>query len=124
MIDGDTAFNVLSNDQRTYHLTGSRYFGVAKRDADYDFFVQIDSGIESYLEQNGFTLEFGAGSYSDPLVCSCWAKDNIHIQVVKNAQLKSRVQVFLKKHNLCPADKTIAKWVWPAVIIAFQELNG
>lgn len=113
----------LAQSDRTFWLTGSRFFGTHRSNSDYDFFTQDDVDIERYLcEELGFHREWGE-SYSDPIAKSCWKKDNIHVQVVKDADLKLEVQMWLKKHpRLLSCDKTMNKGVWTTAITVFQDL--
>lgn len=113
----------LAQSDRTFWLTGSRFFGTHRSNSDYDFFTQDSVDIERYLsEELGFRQEWGE-SYSDPIAKSCWVKDNIHVQVVKDADLKLEVQTWLKKHpQLLSFSKELNRAVWITAIMAFQDL--
>lgn len=113
----------LAQSDRTFWLTGSRFFGTHRDDSDYDFFTQDYMGIELYLAQGlGFHREWSE-SYTDPIAKSCWRKDNVHVQVVSDADLKLDVQMWLKEHpRLLGFDKERNRAVWTTAIIAFQDL--
>jgi len=127
MIDTEGALKslgvlVLANSERTFHLTGSRYFGTSRSNSDYDFFVQYDKGIEQYLSGLGFEQEW-ANSYDDPIAHSCWSCGNIHVQVVTDAKLKKRVQDWLKtRPALMVGTKEQLRGVWTTAICAFVDL--
>ena len=100
MITGNCALIELTNDNvHTYHLTGSRFFGDAGPSSDWDYFVKEDPHIENFLARSGWCQEFD-GSYNDPVLVSCWRKDNVHVQVVEDVDLKLKVQDFIKEKNL------------------------
>jgi hypothetical protein len=115
--------NQLASSDRTFWLTGSRFFGTHSHNSDYDFFTQHDEDVERYLEMElGFHREWSE-SYTDPIAKSCWRKDNVHVQVVSDADLKLDVQMWLKEHpRLLGFDKRLNRAVWTTAICAFQDL--
>jgi hypothetical protein len=86
------------------YLTGSRYFGDARQDSDWDFYCEHSEGLTETLIREGFHLETrpdyndaNAARYNDSNTALVfhrgnWGNPEIHIQVVVSAELKSRVQ--------------------------------
>ena len=84
----------LEDSPFEFYLTGSRFFGNFRQDSDYDFFV--DENIVPWLIENGFE-RLPTHNYLDLLTVSVFQKGNVHIQVVKDVVLKSRVQQLIKE---------------------------
>lgn len=115
------------------HLTGSRYFGGAREDSDYDFFVPHSPQLETALASVGFKFRDTylptrkeAEIYSnDPSIMSV-AEFNqpgckIHIQLIKPAlfDAKLRAQRIIKSRLsgvLAACDKTQRGQLWRVLI--------
>jgi len=81
------------------YLTGSRFFGTAKRHSDWDFMLQ-SGDHEKWLEEMGFQREEG-GKYPDLLTTEVWwcGELRVHMQVVKDVVVKLHAQAAIKKTN-------------------------
>jgi hypothetical protein len=85
-----------------FHFTGSRFFGHSKPNSDWDFFVQgpltlvETTKFFTWLRENGFRKDPSSSYYSGIRsdVEQVWQHRSgaVHIQVVKNATLKSNAQ--------------------------------
>ena len=97
----ENSLKELESSVFQFFLTGSRFFNISCHSSDFDLFVQADSDIHSWLATHGFT-EFCEGYESQDIV-SIWQKksvsDVIHIQVVKNAKTKQKIQQMIL---MCP----------------------
>lgn len=87
----------LYNAPHLFYLTGSRYFGTARDDSDWDYFVQDDPLVHDWLSENGFFVEHE--SYKqDPLFTTVYkgecpaTKKQYHIQVCWCAKAKQQIQ--------------------------------
>lgn len=54
-----TVLDYLAHSQHKFYLTGSRFFGGAKADSDYDFFTQDCVEVRAELGRLGFRPEQG-----------------------------------------------------------------
>lgn len=92
-----TPLHVLEGDSiRTYHLTGSRFFECEGLASDFDFFVQEDSTVGSFLVENGFEI-ISKTPYDDSQVVSVYRHPfGVDIQIVKSAEIKHNAQELLK----------------------------
>lgn len=112
MSDGECMRNIMRQSSLMFYPTGSRYFETATESSDWDYFVQDSPETNKFLEKYGFELE--SESYkADPVIVAVYKLYDIHIQVVKNAVAKQRIQwdllpVFAK---LKP-NKELAKFLW------------
>ena len=81
-----------------FYLTGSRFFGTAKPNSDWDFFVQQENSeaLESFLKKLGFVQALFT-SYKDMLVDKVYRnmQEKIDIQIVKSAKTKLAVQEYI-----------------------------
>lgn len=95
-----------------FYLTGSRYFGTATPESDWDFFTQHDVTTAKWLEANGWHVE--SESYAqDPIMVAVYRKGITHVQLVGDVRVKSHLQNRLKWifRELKP-NKTQAKMLW------------
>lgn len=104
-----------------FHLTGSRYFGRATEDSDWDFFAQSSPSLVEWLDQHGFIL-LNKQMYDDDNTAMVFRCHNVDVQLQKNATLKCRVQEYLFETGLLTvysrelrhdsARKSYAKRIW------------
>jgi len=106
-VGGETkqAFNFMENyNDAHFYSTGSRYFGTNSADSDYDFFTTYNTKILSDLITNGFQEidsmygKFGNGT--DPHLLRIFRKGKVDIQLVKDENIKQKVQEVLSKTGL------------------------
>lgn len=104
-------FTVLEQSPFTFYLTGSRYFGDAVENSDWDFFVQHDRGVISFLESHGFELVHRRNEkYKDEICLYTYRKlcpelgygraACVDIQVVIDAPRKNKAQEYIVQHVL------------------------
>ena len=88
-----------------FYLTGSRYFGGARQNSDYDFFAEYDVELHAWLQALGFE-EVLQPVYQDQLVVKVliykgssglWDEVSIHVQLVEGAALKNKAQENIPK---------------------------
>lgn len=108
-----------------FYLSGSRFFGFEKPGSDWDFFVEDHLDLENWLTNNGFTQESFC-PYVSTEILRIWnhGPQQIHVQVVKNARLKSAVQESLynsvERYSLYNFSKEDRKVLWNIAITLFQ----
>ena len=99
-----------------FHLTGSRYFGGYNEHSDTDYFVQNQRYLETDLKDLGFTRVISRQTdYQDRDCISIWHHElaAIHIQIVKDAEKKLKIQQQLKKSTVLshiPKEKRYLIW--------------
>jgi len=126
--------DILQKSGIELFLTGSRYFGGARPDSDWDFYCEYQEGLTEALIKEGFHIEQHT-HYDDPntvryndnnttLVLHKGRRGNpeIHIQIVVSAELKSRVQNnsnFRAVYNSLSKKERTALWN-----MAYTFING
>ena len=97
---------LLHNRPEEYFLTGSRFFGVARSDSDWDFMTPFNYRIGGNLVEMGFrpldTYGNDGGRF-DQLTRAVYRKNGatvVDIQLVNHIQLKIKAQHFLKNWNV------------------------
>lgn len=109
--------NKLQNDNRfTFYLTGSRFFGGASENSDWDFMVEENAGLDNFLKENNFS-DIGYENYNDCSVLAVWFNATVHVQVLKEGTLrkKLKVQSMLKECEIMPilsSDKRLRSMLW------------
>lgn len=113
----ESLLNAMKKDSCiSFYLTGSRLFGTSIHTSDWDFFVADSIPLREFLEQhsfqknpNGDTLE-----YSDGVTKEIYFRDNIHIQIVQDLQLKLDMQTILYQSRLLSQriPKESSKFLW------------
>ena len=80
----DTIFNKLNNLDTTLYLTGSRFFGGATADSDYDFFTSNDLGLKNTLKDLEFEkIDDAVYPDQDNICLMRYSKDvQIDIQII------------------------------------------
>lgn len=126
-----TILDILRDSPIQFVLTGSRFFGTARPDSDWDFYTKDDNQTSAFLRNNGF-VAVSKGSYADDPNCArvfLWRDKNfnwveniqekdvhpdVHVQLVANIQLKNDIQNALKKTNIfsTPCTKSFARDIW------------
>lgn len=91
----------LQQSSHQFYLTGSRYFGGANLDSDWDFFAEWSIELSAWLQALGFK-EKEVLVYQDETVLQIMLFTdidaiNVHIQLVKGASHKNAVQSSLPK---------------------------
>jgi len=94
------------------YLTGSHYFGTQRPDSDVDIFAEASAELVNILKVEGFVPEQVGGQYN---TLATWRNQHgVHVQLVKNAPLKAKIQEVMLKLGLGEAlrDKVLATKVW------------
>ena len=92
-----------------FHLTGSRFFGIARIDSDYDFYALLSNGNEAWLREHGFrdiTLDgndymgYFAQRIANNNVAKIYRKGRIDVQLVTDIELKSNIQSLIREAGI------------------------
>lgn len=92
----------FNNSEFLFYLTGSRYFGTAQPESDYDFFVQYDTKVCEFLAHRGFSSKYNSPThYRDSELVAVVHNNglNIDVQMVKDAVLKNSIQEMISKRQ-------------------------
>lgn len=109
--------NSMEKSSFEFHLTGSRLFGGATENSDWDFFAMNQPGLDNWLETNGFErkgIEYGPNDFAVPndlrhdlTIAQVWeSKDwwepKVHVQVIHSQwfPLKQACQKIILDHDL------------------------
>ena len=92
----------LNFSQFTFYLTGSRWLECHRTNSDYDFFATNSQEIQSFLKLLDFEeLDFDKTSYGlDPGVLKVFRKENVDVQLVESAELRSQMQETMRDEGL------------------------
>ena len=92
------SIRLLSISRFRFHLTGSRYFGYAKPDSDWDFFTQDKEGLTDYLKSKNFVRKSMKPEWMGSNTLSIWehTKAEVEIEVERDWDLKQRAQEYIK----------------------------
>ena len=102
IIDGRAriVYALSTHPTMMFHLTGSYALGGYSKDSDLDFFTDVETIDIAFLSILEFYREAAADSYRDSLGCMIFGHNcGIHIQVVKDVDLKLRAQNILVRHH-------------------------
>ena len=123
-----TAFE---QSQFEFFLTGSRFFGGADLDSDYDFFVAKSDSLESWLRELGFVTDQDVAYTDDPTFSTVLILNTvegvIQVQLIEENQLarKELVQRLLFKRygrRGLPGDKNAKRELWHMAYLIVSEL--
>ena len=131
----------LENSKFEFNLTGSRFFGGASQDSDWDFIACYSQEIEDFLSGLGYKLNEAVQDYLDPMTTKVFSKhfcyceeqardyghrhfehhedcQKIDIQLCHDHGTKIRVRDFLKESfsgHCLPGDKYQRSRLWSMV---------
>jgi len=116
--DVRSPIQLLKTASFVFTLTGSRYFGDAKLNSDYDFFVQKDEDVCNWLIKNGFVILGSGEGYDGIPGVSVFRKLNVDVQIRRNADEFARINQWLFDHpeayqhlkSLGKSEKAQALW--------------
>lgn len=105
-----------------FFLTGSRFFGTATEDSDWDYFTEDTPEARKVLEMEGYAevyVRIVPGNLRSVYFHSVSRK---HVQLVSNVALKTRIQNAMLRNGLGPAlkHKGLARAIWKTC----EELTG
>jgi predicted nucleotidyltransferase len=113
----------FNESKHTFYLTGSRYWGNAHKNSDWDFFVEMDEEVKSMLKSIGFERLSNHIAYVDDIQCTdvyekyVSSKNGgdvlIQVQMVASAEIKNLIQE--KLYQMYPGglgNKSEAKIIW------------
>lgn len=104
-----SALQILADSEYTFFLTGSRRFGHAASGSDWDFFVQKDGEVESWLVKHGFTRLTGDAAYKGIPGTTVYRKENVDVQVRVNAEQFEKINCWLDTHPAAYKDLLAAR---------------
>lgn len=122
----------LDNESNfTFILTGSRKFGGARTDSDYDFYTEDSANTRDYLLSVGFTeliasVDLAKAYPDDPNVCAVYRwQSGIHqidVQLVRDVKRKAIVEeIIYMTHVTYSLDKMQIRRVWKALYSALDK---
>lgn len=102
----------LKDSEFTFYLTGSHFFDYACKESDIDFFAEYSGKIKLFLKSIDFYPVIS--NYGDNSVTEVWLHkvENIHIQLVRNAQHKYAVQCVIPSKLLRALPKNLRTLFW------------
>lgn len=113
----------MHDSDPTFHLTGSRLFGRAKPDSDWDFFTADLPQVRQFLTSIGFKVL--SGSHYDDLQAAIVFRHplGIDVQCVKDVDKKFKVQKALKaaKVPFWMIDKGSTRTIWNAMYLLLEN---
>lgn len=124
---------LLNISRYRFYLTGSRFFGYAKPDSDWDFFTQDKEGLRDYLLSKGFTRLSMNPEWLSSNTLAIWNNKiaQVQVSIERDWQLKNDAQEFilhseddyLRKLRSYPKQEN--KQVWEEVfrIVSPSELK-
>ncbi len=125
-LDNSSTLFSLHSSPYSFYLTGSRFFGHAKEDSDFDFFTLASPDCRDFLIKNGFK-EVPLTYYSDSTIVKLFENGlNFHVQMVTDIEIKKTAQRIiynlykLRYVNLRVMSKVLASQLWTAVIEALK----
>jgi len=88
----------LENSPIKFYLTGSRFFSTHDENSDWDFFTLDSLDARNFLKNIGFVKTSDSTYETDPLIDTIYmhTEANIHVQIVKDVELKNAVQERLR----------------------------
>lgn len=108
-----TAKEEIEQSQFEFYLTGSRFFETSTLHSDWDYFCEDGFDVRMWLERNGFNKEFGA-YYNDQNTMAVYQRDNVHVQCVKDVNMKMKIQseMFDNNMGILLTNKTRSRKLW------------
>jgi len=100
-----------------FHLTGSRFFGGALPNSDWDFFAENNDSIIVFLRELGFKV-LTEGYKDDPQVAVVYRhNDGIDVQLTDHIVLKKDAQKYIYQSGVLRrrVSKHAARLVWQFV---------
>jgi hypothetical protein len=115
-----TAIEFLHNMKEPFTLTGSRFFGGYSERSDWDFFAEYSERLQESLVNFGFTLTSDYTNMSH--VVAVLAFHGIHVQLVRDAALKCKVQEKLRTRGIMRGlTKEVRKLIWFAAYAMIDQ---
>ena len=118
----DSLREMENTENIMFYLTGSRLFGTASNNSDWDFFVQDSEESREWLVRHEFVPENShPAKYTDELCTGVYIhrEHPIHVQLVRDAREKRTVQGILYHSPLYrKASKEDRRLLWNLVVEA------
>ena len=114
----NSSLNALAMMPDTFYLTGSRFFALDKMTplTDYDYMVQVRSGIEAELIELGFNT-IADYTYTDNATVCVMRRGNVDVQIVRDVRVKLLAQFYLyATDKLRKANKSQRRELWNEAI--------
>jgi hypothetical protein len=106
-----------------FYLTGSRFFGGANPGSDWDYFARDSRTAREFLSSLGFypVIDIDMAIYDDSTIVSVYERNDVQVQLVKDAILKNSAQQFLAENcNMRAIPKESRKHLWNLAIRMVQ----
>lgn len=124
--------NVMNLSDHYFHETGSRHFGHASLQSDWDFFTEDSPEARKFLENLGFKEVPGGylttrDQTDDPTIATVYhhPRANVHVQLIWDMDLKIKAQEVIEKNKLIRYNMTKFQKadVWKTVIRTLQSMS-
>lgn len=113
----------------SFFLTGSRFWGNAHPNSDWDFFTDDTPEVRHWLLEHGFVKYKATTAYTSDGQCNAvFVHGNVidgdnlvQVQVVKSSAIKNMIQTEL--HKLYPdgfSDKSYANEIWKLAFVMYE----
>lgn len=100
MIESSHPLATLANAKYTFYPTGSRYFGGATNESDWDFYAEDTNEVRAFLIDVGFVeLPFNLmlDEYNDPNICAVFRhSQHVDVQLTRYLDERRRAHAIMK----------------------------
>ena len=97
----------LNRSQFTFYPCGSRYFGYASKDSDFDFFFEQSAEVKAWLEGIACFTESDKFGYNlDVNTSSIWYCGQTQVMEVKHVDCRLAVQEWITNNGRSPKGDT------------------
>lgn len=100
----------LDESKFEFHATGSRFFGTARENSDYDYFTELVDGVGGFLMDMGFRLPEEAHEYGSIVYRYQDSNVRVDVQVYDGEEFRIRREL----HQMF--------YLYPNLLKAFSEL--
>ena len=116
-----SALDIIRNLPYEFYPTGSRFFGEATEQSDYDYYTLSTSQVRKDLKKAGFIEQYDENAYNlhDEEVVVVLHKENVDVQLVqdlarRHLAIQAMSDPYVKSY-LYSIDKSVRKYIWRAV---------
>ena len=96
------AREALESSIIAFYLTGSRFFGNAREDSDWDFFTDDTPVTRDFLRRNGFLPTLAHTYLQDQMITAVYERDDVDVQLCFDVTLKNKIQERMKAADIYP----------------------
>ena len=108
----------LQGSTTDFFLTGSRFFGNATEQSDWDFYAEYTYDLKKSMSLQGWKEAKACQYRMDPNVATVLKKSGIHVQLVRHLKIKHVCQEALRPF-ITQLGKAEQRWLWHAAYIMY-----